>query len=74
MDFKFAGYSKKNWRKYNFQIQFYLYCLKKLCQPSPEKGYIFFLKNNHVIEVDADPGFELNLEEKIKDFNRKEKI
>jgi ATP-dependent exoDNAse (exonuclease V) beta subunit len=69
MDFKFASYSAEIMDKYKFQIQFYLYCLKELCKPSPERGYVYFLKSNEVVEVAREEEFERLLLEKAEEFN-----
>ncbi|HOO31945.1 MAG TPA: UvrD-helicase domain-containing protein [Thermotogota bacterium] len=74
MDFKFASYSEKSWENYIFQMQFYLYCLKGLCHPEPETGYIFFLKNNKVMKVKRDDQFKTRLIDKIERFNQMSKL
>jgi len=68
VDFKYATGSLSDDEKYTFQIRFYLYCLQKLLNPKPTKGYIYYLKSNRIVEVHQSYDIEKQIEEKIVGF------
>lgn len=69
VDFKYAQGDKRDINDYIFQIKFYLYCLEKLLEPSPQKGYIYFIKNNETVEINDLVGIEKEISRKIELFN-----
>ena len=68
VDFKYATGSKMDDDKYAFQIRFYLYCLQQLLNPKPNKGYIYYIKSNKVVEVQQSLDIEREIKQKILNF------
>jgi ATP-dependent helicase/nuclease subunit A len=68
LDFKASKQDERFLEKYWFQMQFYLYILKGLLDPAPEKATLFFLEEGCTLDVPLDGGFEDTLKKKIKTF------
>lgn len=69
VDFKYAEGRKHDIDDYIFQIKFYLFCLEGLLDPSPQKGYLYFIKDNKTIEVNHLNNIEKEINQKIEFFN-----
>ncbi len=70
VDFKYAAGSPTDDDKYAFQIRFYLYCLQKLLNPKPTKGFIYYLKSNRIVEIHQTNDIEQQIKQKILDFEK----
>jgi len=74
VDFKYSIGSQKDDKDYLFQIRFYLYCLQTLVDPSPCQGYIYYIKSNKVTNVYQVPDIQQQILEKIKAFEKKNRL
>jgi len=71
IDFKYAFFNKKSYEdKYRFQMEFYMYLLKELITPSPEKAFLVYLKDFNIQEVEFEEAFESRLKNKIENFEK----
>jgi len=72
VDFKFAG-SRSHCKAYEFQMKFYLYLAREIFRPMAGAA-LFYLNDGKVrmvgLEEDEIQGFEEELEERIKRFQR----
>ena len=71
VDFKYSSGSVQDDEDYAFQIRFYLYCLEKLLSPKPQKGYLYYIKSNQIVEVSQSSDIEQLIKNKIQSFEKR---
>lgn len=70
LDFKASRANPQYLERYRFQMRFYLFLVKGLVQPEPEKATLFFLDERETMDVVWDAGFEEELDRRIGDYER----